>query len=298
MSYPWLREPWLQVVNSAQQQRLAHAYYMQHAPQRGSEQFLLTLAQFILCRQPAKSACGQCKSCLLFKAGTHPDLWQIEAGEGTRIGIDQVRQLQQQATQTANQGGARVAIIRPADKLTEQAANAILKILEEPPEDLFWLLAVEQAAHLLPTLKSRLQWINLQLPALASDDEQDAQAASLLSALRGEALVPVMKNKDQAEAWLNITEQLLEDLLKSSQRIAAQYYHFSGLQEQYRQLNQQQHVNQRLLSQAVAECRHLRQKFHYSKGLNLPLLLSLNWQQWATYVFSSGLDAENTQCFL
>lgn len=298
MSYPWLRDPWLQVVNSAQQQRLAHAYYMQHAPERGSEQFLVTLAQFLLCQQPAKSACGHCKSCLLFKAGTHPDLWQIDATEASSIGIDQVRQLQQKLTQTANQGGARVAIIRPADKLTEQAANAILKILEEPPADMFWLLAVEHAAHLLPTLKSRLQWVNLQLPRPAVDQQQDVQAASLLTALRGEALVPVIKNKEQAEVWLNITEHLLQDILKSGQRVGTHYCHFSNLQDQYRQLNQQQRINQPLLSQSVAECRQLRQKFHYSKGINLPLLLSLYWQQWAVYVFSNGAYPGNTESLL
>lgn len=293
MSMPWLREPWLNVVASAQRQRLAHAYYMQHEPTLGSEQFLQTMANFLLCQRPQKQACGQCKSCLLVKAGSHPDLWQVDATEDSSIGIDQVRSLQQKLTKTANQGGARVAIIRPADKLTEQAANAILKVLEEPPENMYWLVAVNQPEHLLPTLRSRMQWLNLQLPERQQSEERLEQAASLLATLQQHALPPVMKTKEDAQQWLDITEQLLLDLLKQAQQVAQQQYYFTGLADPYRQLAQQRHLNQQQLQLAVVQCRQLRQRYHTVKGLNIALLLSSYWQQWAHHVFQPNADPES-----
>ncbi|MGM0525407.1 MAG: DNA polymerase III subunit delta' [Pseudomonadota bacterium] len=288
MSFPWLREPWLRIVKSAKQRGLSHAYYMRHAPDRGSEQFLLTLANYLLCQQPTNSACGKCKSCLLFKAGNHPDYWPVDGTDASSIGIDQMRQIQQKLTQTANQGGARVVVLRPAEKLTEQAANAILKVLEEPPEEMFWLLAVEQPEHLLPTLRSRMQWINLNLPGVASNSEQDEQAASLLRTVMGNALPPVMKKKEEGLEWLNISEKLLLDVAKSQHHIASQKYNYPALAEQYRQLHQQRRISMQMLNQAVADSRQLRQKYQHSKGLNLPLLLSFYWQQWAIHVFDSN----------
>ena len=286
MSYPWLREPWLRLIDSAKQQRLAHAYYLRHAPEQGSDQFLQTLANFLLCQQPDKSACGQCKSCKLYQAGSHPDFWHIDAREETSIGIDEVRKLQNKLLQTANQGGARVAILTPADKLTEQASNAILKVLEEPPANMFWLISVQQPEQLLPTLRSRMQWINLQLPALAGNDDHES-ANSLLSTLFAGALPPVIKDKSKATEWLDITERLLLDLSAATQSIASARFNYTELQPRYRDLTNQHNLHTERLLKAVDECRQLRQRYRQSKGLNLPLLLSLCWQQWTYHGFNT-----------
>lgn len=285
MSYPWLRTAWLRLLDSAQHQRLAHAYYMRHEPSQGSDQFLLTLANFLLCREPTKAACGHCKSCKLFHAGNHPDFYQIDASDESSIGIDEVRKLQSQLLQTANQGGARVAIIRPADKLTEQASNAILKVLEEPPRDMFWLLAVQQPAQLLPTLRSRMQWINLAMPAIAVDNAAES-AQSLLNMFFDGALPPVIKNKDEATPWLDITERVLMDLHACCAGIADSRLRYPDLAHRYRTIAKQQTMEIEQLDKAVQQCRQLRQRFHHARGLNLPLLLSLYWQQWAAYGFT------------
>lgn len=287
MSYPWLREPWLRIVENAQQQRMAHAYYMRHAPQLGSEQFLATWANFLLCQQPGKSACGQCKSCKLYKVGNHPDFWQVDASEETSIGIDDVRKLQTKLLQTANQGGARVAIIRPADKLTEQASNAILKVLEEPPQNMFWLLAVSQPEQLLPTLRSRMQWLNLNLPSANAENDSES-AASLLRMLFEGALAPVVKDKDQALQWLDLSERVLHDLNACAQNIASVRFNYPELYPRYRSLLDSHHVQTQAIQRAVDECRQLRQRFRQSRGLNLTLLLTLCWQQWASHAFGTS----------
>lgn len=286
MNYPWLREPWLRIVESAKQHRMAHAYYMRHSPQQGSDQFLQAWANFLLCQQPGKSACGECKSCKLYKANNHPDFWQINASEETSIGIDEVRKLQTKLLQTANQGGARVAIIRPADKLTEQASNAILKVLEEPPENMFWLVAVSQPEQLLPTLRSRMQWLNLQLPT-ASPAEDSESASSLLRMLFDGALPPIVKDKDQALQWLDVSERVLHDLNACVQRIASARFNYPELYPRYRSLLDSHRLQPQALQDAVDECRQLRQRFRQSRGLNLTLLLTLCWQQWSAHAFGT-----------
>ena len=116
MAFPWLREPWLRLVASAEAGRLAHAYYLQHNVEGGSTEFIQRLNQFLLCKQPGKSACGKCKSCLLYLSGNHPDTWTIDGAQVNRIGVDTVRELQQNVTQTANQNGLKVAVILEAEK--------------------------------------------------------------------------------------------------------------------------------------------------------------------------------------
>lgn len=287
MSFPWLRNPWLRIVESAQQQRLAHAYYMRHAPQQGSEQFLSTLANYLLCQQPGNRACGQCKACKLYNAGNHPDFWQIDAADESSIGIDDVRKLQAKLVQTANQGGARVAIIRPADKLTEQASNAILKVLEEPPAGMFWLLAVAQPEQLLPTLRSRMQWLNLELPETTQYDDNES-ATTLLRMLFDGALAPVIKDKEQALQWLDISEYVLQDLYACLQGIANSRFHYPDLYSHYRGLLDTHRIQATKLQHAVDECRQLRQRFRQSRGLNITLLLNLHWQQWAAHGFAAS----------
>lgn len=287
MSFPWLREPWLNILQSAEQQRLAHAYYMRHQPQQGTEQFLMTFAQYLLCQQPGKAACGRCKSCLLFKAGNHPDFWSIDASEESKIGIDEVRNLQHKLTQTANQNGARVAVLRPAEKLTEQAANAILKVLEEPPEGMFWLFAVTQPDYLLPTLRSRMQWLPLHLPTDTGSQEADTeQAMSVLNTLTGKALPPVISKKDDALVWLDITETLLLDLLLASQGLQPRLS-FNPLAPEYKRLHDFLPDLARKLPRLISDCRQLRETYQHAKGVSLHLLLVNYWQQWQGRIFAS-----------
>ena len=207
---------------------------MRHQPQLGSEQFLLTLANYLLCRQPGKNACGQCKSCLLFKAGNHPDFCKLTQPKRTALVSMRSDSYSASWCKRPTRVGARVAVLRLADKLTEQASgNAILKVLEEPPAGMFGKLAVEQPEHLLPTLRSRMQWINLALPAKV-DDGYDELAASLYTSWFDGALPPVIKTKDDAQQWLDISEHLLLDLLAAQQGVAASRMHFSSSQQRYR----------------------------------------------------------------
>ncbi|EGN75855.1 hypothetical protein A28LD_0906 [Idiomarina sp. A28L] len=158
LTFPWLRPLWQQLINAAHAGRMPHGMGFSYSPDLGVDTMLEQLAAFLLCqqREQRSRACGECKSCKLWKAGTHPDYLRVEPEIGKQIGVDAVRQIAQQVQQTSSQGGNKVVQIIHADRMTLQAANALLKTLEEPPENTFIQLAASRYSQLLPTIRSRL----------------------------------------------------------------------------------------------------------------------------------------------
>jgi DNA polymerase-3 subunit delta' len=165
--FPWHREAWQMLAAARRANRLAHALLL-HAPEGwGGEQFARVLAQSLLCAQPDDdlAACGQCKSCSLWQAGTHPD-FKLAApeAEGKLIKVETVREL---VTWTGNKSYAqrgKVAIVEPAEAMTGAAANSLLKTLEEPPPDQRFLLVSRQPNGLPITVRSRCQRLALAAP--------------------------------------------------------------------------------------------------------------------------------------
>lgn len=94
-------------------------------------------------------------------ANSHGDLWTIDGEEGKEIGVESIRDLNSDLNQTSAEGGWRVVIIDGADRLNRNAANALLKRLEEPPHRTVFFLITTLPGRLLPTLRSRCQFINL-----------------------------------------------------------------------------------------------------------------------------------------
>lgn len=135
----------------------------------GKEQFAHSLAHTILCQQKQVNACGQCQSCKLFGAGSHPDFIQLFPEK--TIGIDAVRQAIQTLTGKAYMSGPQVLVIHQAHLMTTAAANALLKTLEEPTSSTYLLLLTESPQHLLPTVLSRVE--KVALPAAPNDQLLD-----------------------------------------------------------------------------------------------------------------------------
>jgi DNA polymerase-3 subunit delta' len=156
---PWLAPVQLQLGLLAQNTQLHHALLFTGPQGVGKHLVAQHLAKQLLCLQPfADAACGYCKSCLLVAAGHHPDLLTLHSDSS--IGVDAVRELSQFMQGTPQQGGARVVLLPQAHKMTEAAANALLKTLEEPGSDSFLLLQTAYEQQLLPTILSRCQrWL-------------------------------------------------------------------------------------------------------------------------------------------
>jgi len=143
-----------------QSKQMPHALLFLGNEGVGKGSTALALAQALNCedRQPDQDACGRCRSCRLFAAGSHPDFWQISPeGESVQpqIKIEQIRELRRQVGFHPMAGNWRVVLLKPAETLNEAAANALLKTLEEPPAGNLFILTAIGERDLLPTIVSR-----------------------------------------------------------------------------------------------------------------------------------------------
>ncbi|MBV7314598.1 DNA polymerase III subunit delta' [Shewanella sp. NIFS-20-20] len=162
---PWCLDALTQFSRAKQQGTLAHAMLLALDDGFGADNLVRHLAQAALCTDvQADGACGQCKSCQLFSAGNHPDFYEVHV-DGQQIKVDQIRSLCQRLTQTAQQGGYRVAVIFGAERMNNAAANALLKTLEEPGNQTLLLLQANRLGQLLPTIRSRCQRVMVQEPS-------------------------------------------------------------------------------------------------------------------------------------
>ncbi|MTD25419.1 DNA polymerase III subunit delta' [Erwinia sorbitola] len=159
--YPWLNHSYRQILSQHQAQRGHHALLIQALPGMGDDALIWGISRWLMCKQPdGVKSCGECHSCQLMLAGTHPDWYRLEAEKGKNsLGIDAVRSVTEKLYHHAQQGGAKVVWLPDAGQLTEAAANALLKTLEEPPKNTWFLLSSREPSRLLPTLRSRcLLW--------------------------------------------------------------------------------------------------------------------------------------------
>lgn len=175
MTYPWQQTQWQQIDQLLTTDRLPHAMLLHGNKGLGKAEFANELTASVLCQQPTADhqACGQCKSCLLLKAGTHPDLHYLEptAAKTSKsknpvrsVRIDDVRELCEKLNQTSLLNGYRVAIINEADLLTLSAANSLLKTLEEPGRSVLMILITSRTHRLPVTIRSRSRLMRFTLP--------------------------------------------------------------------------------------------------------------------------------------
>ncbi|MFM8914957.1 MAG: DNA polymerase III subunit, partial [Candidatus Limnocylindrus sp.] len=120
----------------------------------------------LMCGDPVDGGpCGACRACRLIASGSHTDLVVISPeGDSNTIKIDQIRSLITGLALFSVEGGRRIALIESADLMNEEAQNALLKTLEEPPSRTHVILAAAEDSRLMPTIRSRCAVIRIGLP--------------------------------------------------------------------------------------------------------------------------------------
>lgn len=197
--------------------RIAHAYMFYGPGGIGKKKAAFLFAQALNCKRAADAdSCGVCASCSKIKSGNHPDITQV-LSEGNSIKITQIRGLQEKAFLKCYEGIFKVIIIDGADKLTVEAANSLLKILEEPPEQTVFILLAEELGKLPNTIVSRCQLIPFLplepevIKKIVEEHEQKSDfPIGLAYGSAGKAL-EIQRNVDIAKILEDVVK-LLEDL--------------------------------------------------------------------------------------
>ncbi len=251
----WLR-------TAVETSHLGHAYLFHGEPAIGKRHTAMALTQFLLCDHPqggsTPDACGTCRACHQVEQGIHPDYLMIQPEDGQKqnpkIKIDQIRAIEHLVIYRPLIGSHKVCLIDDADTMTPEAANALLKTLEDPPEHCLFLLITSRPEHLLPTIHSRcialrfaplpINHIDEFLKQQATMDSRDARLVSTFSEGRlGQALHldPEELKVKLRQYWallfgehLTSTTQVFdmsETLVKSNQVAEAIYWFQQGLRD-------------------------------------------------------------------
>ena len=215
MIYPWQQQQFDDLMRCHRQGLLPHALLLTGVKGMGKSVFAHHVAQAVLCKTDQSKPCGQCDSCVWFKAGSHPDVVELGLEEKSKvIKIDQVRSLIYQFERTS-QCGMRVAMIDPADHLNYAAANSLLKTLEEPSGPALIMLIAAEPQRLPATILSRCQRIDFTvedeksvLKWLQKTYPEEDVALLLKHAFGSPLLVPILKDA----GYIDLRDQVFERL--------------------------------------------------------------------------------------
>ena len=215
----------------ARRARWPHAMLLQGPEGIGKRNFAHALARALLCEasRPSGEPCGTCPGCRYVAAGQHPDLRIVEPldvdGDEIKrvewIVVDRIRDLNAWAAITSHRGGAKVALIVPAERMNAAAATALLKTLEEPPPGTHFLLVSHQPGRLPATIASRCQRIAAPRPS-ASDARAwlDAQGVREADALLAQAGFAPLRALALADAAVQAERRTFLDALAAPQALS------------------------------------------------------------------------------
>ena len=171
--YSWQKHNW-NILTQDQNRAIPQALLLWGPKGLGQHHFAEALSTWLLCESPTntfgqESACGNCSACQWIAAGTHPDrLILTPESDNSTIKVDAVREIRAFSEQTSHGGKHRIILISPVEAMNLSAANALLKILEEPFDDCIFLLVSYHLSWVLPTIRSRCQ--KMYFPPLSAED--------------------------------------------------------------------------------------------------------------------------------
>lgn len=211
------------LIESISKGRASHAYILA-GPGSGME-IALEMAKAANCRSGASRPCGRCSTCRRIETGNHPDVMVISPS-GATIKIGAMRELRADAEVKPFERGKKVYIIDEAHRMTAEAANSILKLLEEPPHFCMFILITTALQRLLPTLVSRCQVVEFNLPAAPLEEEtselyrRTEEIIELMNSFAGGRADAVVAGetllgggRESLAGYLDVTASLVRDML-------------------------------------------------------------------------------------
>ena len=198
--------------------RLPHAMILEGPAGSGKAELARWIAKAAVCTGEGERPCGRCSGCMKAAAGAHPDITIAGGGTAARsFHVDTVRQIRSDAYIKPNEAPLRVFLLEGAEAMSEQAQNALLKVFEEPPERVMFILTVTSAVKLLPTVRSRAQIFTLEGEEQPSDTDVALTAAiSQAIPASGEVMLleltaPLIKDKERFRRVLQQLALLFRD---------------------------------------------------------------------------------------
>ncbi len=222
------------LINNVRKKTAAHAYIFEGAEGVGNVEAAKLFANALVCEREENTPCGLCNACIMARADTHPDIAFIKPPEGKKnILVDTVREAVKDAYTKPYEHKKKVYIISYGDDMNEQAQNALLKVLEEPPEYAVFIILAKNSESLLITIRSRCtlvhfppvstnkikEYVKKKFPEHASDAEFYARLSSGIAhnadkILKDENFIPVR------ESAFERMEKLFSQSLKDAYDIA------------------------------------------------------------------------------
>jgi len=188
--FPWQRQAFEAFARARSAGRVPHALLVTGPRGVGKRALVALMARSLLCRRPDPQglACRRCRDCELCASGTHPDYQEIgpdPEGKSDDIKVDVIRRLTESASLTAHRAGFKLIVIDPAQNLNTNAANSLLKTLEEPAPDTLLCLICDAPDRLPATVRSRCLRLKVPLPSTA-------EASAFLGSRAATADIPTL----------------------------------------------------------------------------------------------------------
>lgn len=199
------------------EERFPHAVLLEGGPGSGTDSLSAILAQAAVCLAPESRPCGRCSGCLKAQAGSHPDIVTLDGDKNPRaFPVDAVREIRSGAYVKPNEAPRRVYRLLGVQNMSEISQNALLKILEEPPDNVLFLLTAVSAAALLPTVRSRVQIFTLEDGAPGTEGAEEAAAVARAVAAPAEAellflTAPLLRDRDRLRGVLSALFLIFRD---------------------------------------------------------------------------------------
>lgn len=225
-SMPWHDDVWSKLTTNIE--KIPHGLLFSGQTGLGKFSLAKRFANLLLCDQPsAQEACGVCKSCKLNDSGNHPDFLYIAPEDSKKvITVDQTRELSRQLQFKSHIAKRKVSIIHPAESMNKNAANSLLKILEEPPQNNVIILVTNRFSFLSMTIKSRCIKFNIPLPdeeiatswLHSREFQKSSDAENIQSLLKVSGGAPLLALEFIKRGFHETRLQLLEDVMGVAQQ--------------------------------------------------------------------------------